>query len=122
MIEGREDRIRQVFINLIDNAIKYGEPKKDIVISIAARARMVRIAVINKGDGMDEEELSHIFEPFYRVDKECSRELGSSGLGLAITKKIMEEHGGSIEAECSPDGYTIFKVYFPLMQKVRRKE
>lgn len=122
MIEGREDRIRQVFINLIDNAIKYGEPKKDIVISIAAKARMVRIAVINKGDGMDEEELSHIFEPFYRVDKEHSRELGSSGLGLAITKKIMEEHGGSIEAECSPDGYIIFKVYFPLMQKVRRKE
>ena len=67
----------------------------------------------NQGKGMDEEEISHIFEPFYRVDKERSREMGSSGLGLAISKKIMEEHHGMIRVKSEPGGYTIFMICFP---------
>ncbi len=112
-IKGREDRIRQVLINLIDNAIKYGAPGKDIWIRLAKQSRMVRIAVANQGRGMEPEELRHIFEPFYRVDKERSREMGSSGLGLAIAGKIMEEHGGTIQVKSEPGGYTVFMVSFP---------
>lgn len=89
-------------INLIDNAIKYGKTGEDIWIRLVKRDAVVQIAVANQGRGMDKDELSHIFEPFYRVDKERSREMGSSGLGLAISKKIMEEHHGTIQAESEP--------------------
>lgn len=112
LTEGREDRIRQVLINLIDNAIKYGEPGKDIWIRIARQGGMIRIAVANQGRGMEQKELDHIFEPFYRVDKEHSREMGSSGLGLAIAGKIMEEHHGTIQVKSEPGGYTVFMVSF----------
>ena len=112
-VRGREDRIRQVLINLIDNAIKYGKPGKEIWIRITEHKEMVQIAVANQGKGMSPEELKHIFEPFYRADKERSREMGSSGLGLAISKKIMEDHGGSIQVKSEPDGYTVFMVSFP---------
>ncbi len=113
IIEGQEDRVRQVLINLIDNAIKYGEAGKGIWLRIARHRGMIQIAVANQGKGMDEEEISHIFEPFYRVDKERSREMGSSGLGLAISKKIMEEHHGMIRVKSEPGGYTIFMICFP---------
>lgn len=113
LVEGQEDRIRQVLINLIDNGIKYGRIGENIRIRLAKEDGAVQITVKNQGEGMDKEELSHIFEPFYRADKERSREMGSSGLGLSIAKKIMEEHGGMIQAESEPGGYTIFQVCFP---------
>lgn len=117
VVKGRADRIYQVFVNLIDNAIKYGEPKKDILIRVCAEEERIRVDVINEGTGMDSKELDAIFEPFYRVDKVRSRELGSSGLGLSITRKIMEEHGGSITAECSVEGCTVFHAYFPRAER-----
>ena len=113
LVEGQEDRIRQVLINLIDNGIKYGRIGGNIRIRLEKEDGAVQITVENQGEGMDKEELSHIFEPFYRADKERSREMGSSGLGLSISKKIMEEHGGTIQAESEPGGYTIFRVCFP---------
>ena len=113
LVEGQEDRIRQVLINLIDNGIKYGRIGGNIRIRLAKEDGAVQITVENQGEGMDKEELSHIFEPFYRADKDRSREMGSSGLGLSISKKIMEEHGGTIQAESEPGGYTIFRVCFP---------
>lgn len=141
---GKEDRIRQVLINIIDNAIKYGEPGKPILIRIAVQGEpgksghmetkvqgepenyghtettgqenqdgWVRITVSNQGQGIRQEELETIFEPFYRVDKGRSRELGSSGLGLSIVARIMKEHGGGISADSIPGGTTTFTVCFP---------
>lgn len=112
-IVGREDKIRQVLINVIDNAIKYGEPDKPIPVRIIRQDGQVRITVSNQGRGIREEELEIIFEPFYRADKGFSRELGSSGLGLSIAAKIMEEHGGYITAASVPGGETVFTVSFP---------
>lgn len=112
-INGREDRIRQVLINLIDNAIKYGETGKEIRVHMKTEGDEIRIDVMNHGAGLDKQELERIFEPFYRVDKEHSRELGSAGLGLSIVKKIVNEHNGRIIAECIPGEYTIFSVFFP---------
>lgn len=106
------DRIRQVLINLIDNAIKYGEPGGKIFLRIYSQERSVRIDVSNIGRGIKKEELDNIFEPFYRADREQSAELGSSGLGLSISKKIMEEHGGDIRAVSEPGGKTVFTVSF----------
>lgn len=117
IMNGREDRIRQVLINLIDNAIKYGETGKEIRIQMKTEDEMIRVDVVNHGEGLKKQELERIFEPFYRVDKERSRELGSAGLGLSIVRKIVNEHGGRITAECTPGEYTVFSVFFPGLDK-----
>lgn len=112
-VYGREDRIRQVLINLIDNAIKYGEAKENIHLEISEEKGVVEIAVSNRGCGIRPEDLENIFEPFYRADKELSRELGSTGLGLAISKKIVEEHGGKMKASSIPGEETVFTISLP---------
>ncbi|MBS6196535.1 MAG: HAMP domain-containing protein [Clostridiales bacterium] len=112
VVSGWEEKIRQVLINLIDNAIKYGEGDAPIVIRGVREERRVMMSVTNRGRGIPEEQLAHIFEPFYRVDKEYSREQGSAGLGLSICKKIMEEHGAEIRAVSDPGVYTTFLLVF----------
>ncbi len=112
-IEGREDKLCQVFINLLDNAIKYGEPEETIRLVAAAKKGRVCISVINKGQGIEAKDLENIFEPFFRADRELSRELGSTGLGLSISRKIVTEHGGNMEVKSTPGEKTIFTVNFP---------
>lgn len=109
---GYEDRIRQVFINVIDNAIKYGDRKRPICIRIGRQEEKICTTITNWGRGIPGEDLERIFEPFYRADREFSRETGSSGLGLSIAARIMEEHGGHISAD-SVAGQTIFTIRFP---------
>ena len=122
LVNGRKDKIHQVMINLIDNAVKYGETQTEICIHMRQADGMVEVDVINQGKGLTEQELKRIFEPFFRVDKEQSRELGSAGLGLPIVKKIMDEHGGRIEAESIQGEYTVFSVFFPLIEGFSQKE
>lgn len=110
---GKEDKIRQVLINVVDNAIKYGEPGKPILIRIAGQNGQVQITVSNQGQGIREAELETIFEPFYRADKGLAREMGSSGLGLSIAARIMEEHRGHITAASTPGKETVFTICFP---------
>lgn len=112
-ILGREERVRQLCINLIDNAIKYGAPGETIWAVADHSGSRASLRVINRGEGFTDEEAERLFEPFYRVDKEHSREMGSAGLGLSICKKIVEEHGGAIRAR-SRGGYTVFEVRLPL--------
>ena len=126
---GQEDRLRQLVINLIDNAIKYGAPQKTIEISAGRRQKdlgsllettdeaqkdlsHIYLQVKNDGKGMTADQTARIFEPFYRVDKNFSREQGSSGLGLAICQKIAQEHHAHIEVESAPEGPTLFTVWF----------
>ena len=101
---------------------EYGETQTEIYIHMRQADGMVEIDVINQGKGLTEQELKRIFEPFFRVDKEQSRELGSAGLGLSIVKKIMDEHGGRIEAESIQGEYTVFSVFFPLIEGFSQKE
>ena len=105
--------MRQLCINLIDNAIKYGAPGETIWAVADHSGSRASLRVINRGEGFTDEEAERLFEPFYRVDKEHSREMGSAGLGLSICKKIVEEHGGAIRAR-SRGGYTVFEVRLPL--------
>lgn len=108
----QEERIRQVFINLIDNAIKYGMPKEDIIIDGYHKDDYVWIMIKNKGKGIKEEHLTHIFEPFYRVDKEYAREQGSSGLGLSICQKILIDHNATIQVSSKENQDTVLTLRF----------
>jgi len=93
-----QKRFEQVMINLLDNALKYSD--EGSVVSIEARAEKNSIVIIvsDNGIGIPEEDLHHIFERFYRVDKSRSRTSGGTGLGLAIVKEIVEAHGGTVYA------------------------
>ena len=91
------NRIRQVLINLIDNAIKYGrEADGQVVVSLAAGRESVRVSVRDNGPGIAPEHQARVFERFYRVEKSRSRAAGGSGLGLAISKHIVEAHKSTI--------------------------
>ncbi len=111
-VMGLEERLRQVIINLVDNAIKYGESHTPIRIQGLSREGFVLLSVWNQGKGLKPAEKARVFEPFYRTDKTYSREQGSAGLGLSICKKILQEHGGVIGVESEPGEQTIF--YFRL--------
>ena len=114
---GVEERLRQVLINLVDNAIKFGESRTPILIKGSIKKGYVLLAVRNQGKGLNPEERERIFEPFYRVDKAYSREQGSSGLGLSICRKIMEEHEGKIYVRSRPGAHTVFYIRLKAAQE-----
>ncbi|MCL5028215.1 MAG: ATP-binding protein [Bacteroidetes bacterium] len=99
---GDKERLRQVMVNLIQNAVKYTEKGK-IEIKVEEEQKFARIIVKDSGIGIPQEDLSRIFERFYRVDKARSRAIGGTGLGLAIVKHIIEAHGSKVEVESQID-------------------
>jgi two-component system, OmpR family, phosphate regulon sensor histidine kinase PhoR len=103
-------RMKQVFINLISNAIVYTPQGGDVIISITEDQERVHVSISDNGIGISREELPRIFERFYRVDKARSRNSGGTGLGLAIVKHIIEAHEGKIEVESELNKGTTFKV------------
>jgi two-component system phosphate regulon sensor histidine kinase PhoR len=104
-----KEKIRQVIINLVENAFKYGKPNGSIVASVyKTDIKHVLVEITDDGIGIEEEHLHRIFERFYRTDKGRSRDKGGTGLGLAICKHVIEAHGQSIHARSTPDvGTTI---------------
>lgn len=94
---GDKDRLKQVMVNLIENSIKYNRPGGEVAVSCERSDHRVLISVSDTGVGIPPEHVPRIFERFYRVDKERSREAGGTGLGLAIVKHIVEAHGGTVE-------------------------
>jgi two-component system phosphate regulon sensor histidine kinase PhoR len=116
--EGLEARINavlleQAILNLVDNAIKYSEPKSEVRIEAHKANGTMTIAVRDSGCGVAREHQSRIFERFYVVDKSRSRKLGGTGLGLAIVKHIAEVHGGKVKLESSLGLGSIFIVQLP---------
>lgn len=103
----------QVAINLIDNAIKYSDAGKTIIVRADAGESSWNIRFIDQGCGIDSENLTRIFERFYRVDKARSRKAGGTGLGLAIVKHIVAAHGGDILVESKPGQGSTFTVSIP---------
>lgn len=112
-ILGDEERLGQVFTNLLDNAIKYTPDHGTITITAGVVQDMVEVRVEDTGIGIPPQALSRIFERFYRVDKARSRELGGTGLGLAIVKHLVEGHGGAVSVESLPGHGTRFRVRLP---------
>jgi two-component system phosphate regulon sensor histidine kinase PhoR len=94
---GDKDRIEQVLVNLVHNAIKFTPESGSITISLRIKDEMILVSVQDTGIGIPEDDLPHIFERFYKVDK--ARSGGGTGLGLAIAKHIVQAHGGEIHAE-----------------------
>ncbi|HHF98845.1 MAG TPA: sensor histidine kinase [Candidatus Aerophobetes bacterium] len=115
LIEADPFKIEQMFINLIDNAIKYTD-RGEISISLKKRENRVIIEVQDTGIGISEEHLPRIFERFYVVDKSRSRKLGGTGLGLSIVKHIVLLHNGSIDVESTPSVGTKFIISLPFRQ------
>jgi len=102
------ERIQQVLTNLIDNAIKYGNPDGEVVVQIHSKMDKVFLAVKDNGPGIEEEHLDKIFRRFYRVDKSRSRERGGTGLGLAICKHLISAHGEQINVQSTVGVGTTF--------------
>lgn len=99
MIEADSDRIAQVFINLIGNALQYTPSGGEVVVTAVRQHNAVLITVNDTGEGIPAEHLPHLFTRFYRVDKSRARASGGSGIGLTIARHLVEAHGGRIWAE-----------------------
>ena len=107
-------RLHQVFVNLLDNAIKYTPAGGGVRVSAVARDGQIEVCVADNGPGIAAEHLPRIFERFYRVDKARSRELGGTGLGLAIVKHIVQAHGGRVWVESELERGSRFYFTVPL--------
>ena len=114
MILGDEDRLKQLLLNLVDNAIKYTQPGGSVQLSLAKDNGWAQLVVSDTGIGIPAEDLPHIFERFYRVDKARSRAQGGSGLGLAIAKWVVQAHGGAIKVDSTVGVGTTFTVTLPI--------
>jgi PAS domain S-box-containing protein len=106
-------KIYQVLLNLLDNAIKYSDPGARVDVRVLDAADSVTVRVSDTGVGIPEEDLPSLFDRFYRVDKDRSRTTGGSGLGLAISKQIVEMHGGQLSVTSEVDTGSTFDVLLP---------
>lgn len=113
IINGDEDKLKEAVINLIDNSIKYGYVNSIIKVNCYKDNENIALQIIDSGEGISAENIKNVFEPFYRVSKKLSREKGSSGLGLPLTKAIIEKHNGSIELKSEINVGTEIKIYLP---------
>ncbi len=113
LVNADEDMIHQVIYNLVDNAVKFTK-NGTITASVAKNSdNSATVTILNTGSGISSEELSKIFERFYKVDKSRSFDTKSAGLGLYIVKTIIEMHGGSVKADSVENEYTAFSFTLP---------
>ncbi|MBO0726294.1 MAG: heavy metal sensor histidine kinase, partial [Blastocatellia bacterium] len=112
-VRGDEDLLRQMVVNLLDNAIKYTPDGGSVSVKLWRENGLVRLRVTDNGIGIPAEAAARVFERFYRVDKARSRAEGGSGLGLPIVKWIAEAHQGSVNLESAPDRGSSFTVSLP---------
>ena len=109
---GSDILIYRLVYNLVENAIKYNHPLGQVTVTAYQRNKHVYLSVEDTGSGIPKELRERVFEPFFRVDKSRSRELGGVGLGLALVREIVRVHDGSICIKSGKTGGTIFKVTF----------
>ncbi len=115
LIMGDEDKLQQVLVNLLDNAIKYTPQHGTVRVTAFYGISGVEISVADSGPGIPSEELSYIWERFYKVDKSRTRETeGGTGLGLAIAKNIVRAHGGEVSATSEPGKGAKFTFNIPI--------
>ena len=109
---GSDILIYRLVYNLVENAIKYNHPLGQVTVTAYQRNKQVYLSVEDTGSGIPKELRERVFEPFFRVDKSRSRELGGVGLGLALVREIVRVHNGSICIKSGKTGGTIFEVTF----------
>ncbi len=119
IVQGENDQLRQVFINLLENAIKYGAGTVRIEMRVEPQMRMLHgpgvcVDIVDDGPGIDPLHLPRLTQRFYRVDAHRSREVGGTGLGLAIVKHILSRHRGRLRIASTPGKGSRFSVLLPL--------
>ncbi|MFV0393116.1 MAG: ATP-binding protein [Coprobacillaceae bacterium] len=120
LIDGDEHRLEQVWINVINNAIKYTDPGGIITVHVKKYSKEVEVMVEDTGNGMSKDVISHIFDRFYREDK--SRSVEGNGLGLAIVKTIIDLHGGKIDVISQVDVGSTFIIKLPVERSFNLKD
>lgn len=111
---GNEILVYRAIFNLVENAIKYNKPEGEVTVQICQKEQSVLVTVSDTGGGIPAEYQQSIFEPFFRIDKSRSREMGGAGIGLAMVKAIAEVHGGRVYVKESMPGHTEIALEFPL--------
>ena len=106
-------KLYQVFLNILDNAIKYSDPGARVDVTMEEDLSSLTVRVRDTGVGIPDEDLNQLFDRFYRVDKDRSRATGGSGLGLAISKQIVEMHGGKISVHSEVGVGSVFEIRLP---------
>ncbi|MBD2872474.1 HAMP domain-containing protein [Paenibacillus sp. IB182493] len=108
------DKMKQVLLNLFQNAVQHTDPEKGVIlIDLDGDEREIKLTIQDNGVGIKEIHIQHIFERFYRAEPSRARKYGGAGLGLAITKSIIEQHGGRIEVESREEKGALFRVCLP---------
>ena len=109
--------INQVFVNLLENAIKYGFDNTNVIVRIEQeKNKEIKVSVINNGEGIPDKYIDRLTERFFRVDKARSRKIGGTGLGLAIVKHIIDAHDENIFVQSTPKIGSEFS--FTLQKKI----
>ena len=118
-IEADKQRIKQMLFNLLSNAVKFSKEEGG-TITIAAKREgdMARISVSDTGIGIKEEDIGKLFKEFHQLDSGSTRKYGGTGLGLVITKKLIELHGGKIMVESRYGEGTTFTFSLPILAKI----
>ncbi len=114
IIQGDESRLEQVLYNLVQNAIKYGDPGSAVEIHVIREAGTVLIKICDVGIGIAAENLPHLFDLFYRANNVDSLHTPGMGLGLYVVNEIITLHGGTVEVESTPGSGSVFSVRLPL--------
>src|SRR6202012_3806860 len=113
-IEGDRSRLKQVVVNLLDNAIKYTPEKGRVSLAVRQQNGNALLEVSDSGPGVSDAALPHLFERFYRGDEVRSREIGGAGLGLSSVQSICGAHGGTVTAANTPPAGCRFTIELPL--------
>ena len=108
-----EDKLRQVLVNLVDNAVKYSPDGGEVTVELGARGDRVRVAVRDGGLGIPPGERERIFEKFYRLDPSLTRGVGGSGLGLYISRELVSRMGGTLTVDSRPGDGATFLLELP---------
>ena len=111
-VYGNPIYIQKIFFNIIENAIKYNRINGSVTVKTFTKDQHIYLTVADTGNGIPKDLRERVFEPFFRLDKSRSRELGGVGLGLALVHEIVRVHDGSIQVKDNPTGGTIFEVIF----------
>jgi signal transduction histidine kinase len=110
------ERVEQILVNLISNALRY-TPEGSVTLQARQDSNQIWIAVIDTGQGISAEDLPHVFERFWRSDRSRDRHSGGTGIGLAISRRLVELQKGTIEAESEPGKGSIFRFSLPIAPK-----
>lgn len=120
-VAGDPAQLRQVFSNILNNAIKYSPNGGNVTVDVTCEGDTIQIGISDEGLGISEEDATRIFDKFYRSASEESKRIGGTGLGLAICKEIVQLHGGTISVQSQLGEGTTMIVELPMVDHVNEE-